>query len=213
MINEKPLQMLMKVLPTVQRSGFTGLKMDDIARLMDVSKATLYKYFPSKDALVEAVVQQYTKYLAKASEEIADLHGDSRTRVLGAIFEKSLIVATYVSDVFVADVKSAYPDMYDALSASLDAWYDQLAACLREKMRQGVMRETNPVMVVLQLDTMLRRLLDVSLLMRHQLTLQTALTDFYLAMKQQMVRPEWQSDEEDAQVAAFVEYLAKKLTR
>lgn len=213
MTNDKPMNLLMKVLPTLQRVGVSGLKMDEIARLMDVSKATLYKYFPSKDAMLEVVVQQYTSYLAQACQEIEDLKADPGQGVWGLIFEKSLIIATYVSDVLLADIKSAYPVMYDVLAESLAAWYEQVVACLREKTRQGAFCAPNPVMVVLQLDTMLRRLLDVSLLMRHQLTLQTALTDFYMVMKQQVVRREFQTSEEDRKTTAFIDHMAKKLTR
>ena len=41
------------------REGFSKLTMEGIASRLGVSKATLYKYFPSKDALLEAALARY----------------------------------------------------------------------------------------------------------------------------------------------------------
>lgn len=43
------------------RRGFAVTRMADIAELADVSVGLVYRYFPSKDALVEAIVAQQTR--------------------------------------------------------------------------------------------------------------------------------------------------------
>lgn len=45
-------------------SGFEGASVDDIARVAGISKATLYRHFPDKTALFEAVAEQEFARLA-----------------------------------------------------------------------------------------------------------------------------------------------------
>src|SRR5216684_5782593 len=41
------------------QSGFVEAKMDQIAAAADLSKASLYLYFPSKDALLHSLLERY----------------------------------------------------------------------------------------------------------------------------------------------------------
>lgn len=54
------------------RSGFAQARMDEIAREAGLSKAAIYLYFPSKDELISALLQQY---FAGAFADLASLHG------------------------------------------------------------------------------------------------------------------------------------------
>jgi AcrR family transcriptional regulator len=42
------------------QTGFAEAKMDQVAAAADLSKAALYLYFPSKDALLQSLLQQYS---------------------------------------------------------------------------------------------------------------------------------------------------------
>lgn len=60
-----------------QESGYDGASMNELVRRMGGSKATLYGYFPSKEALFSAVVRSFaTSHLTKATKDLAA----SRTR-------------------------------------------------------------------------------------------------------------------------------------
>ncbi|MFH5181673.1 TetR/AcrR family transcriptional regulator [Paenibacillus sp. TAB 01] len=41
------------------------MKMDDIAKYMDVSRATMYKHFSSKEDVVEGVVRMFVDFIEK----------------------------------------------------------------------------------------------------------------------------------------------------
>lgn len=45
-------------LPLAALTGLRKLSMDEVARYAKVGRATLYKYFPGRDALIAAFVQQ-----------------------------------------------------------------------------------------------------------------------------------------------------------
>jgi AcrR family transcriptional regulator len=50
--------------------GFPSASMNDIARRCGMSKGLLYHYYPSKEALLFAVAEQYTKRLVELVEEV-----------------------------------------------------------------------------------------------------------------------------------------------
>jgi AcrR family transcriptional regulator len=61
------------------------LKIDDIARYMDISKATLYKDFSTRVEIIEVVVAHYIDYLSEAmllfKMKMSHLPSDSRKRL------------------------------------------------------------------------------------------------------------------------------------
>ena len=61
------------------RSGMRKLSLSDVAAAADVSRPTLYRWFPSKEALLEAFgVYEQEKYDAGIAQAISGLEGDAR---------------------------------------------------------------------------------------------------------------------------------------
>lgn len=54
---ERPGEVLEAALDSIAATGFANVRMEDIARRAGVSKGTVYLYFPSKQALFEALVR------------------------------------------------------------------------------------------------------------------------------------------------------------
>lgn len=54
-----------KIKPVIRKTKFSQLKVDDLAKYMDISKVTLYKHFSSKDDVIEQVVDYYIDYSKK----------------------------------------------------------------------------------------------------------------------------------------------------
>lgn len=52
----------------------SGASLDEIARAAGVGIGTLYRHFPTRDALVEAVYRNETRQLAEAAAQCADTH-------------------------------------------------------------------------------------------------------------------------------------------
>src|SRR5437763_8213504 len=58
--------------------GAGGLSLGEVARRMGIRPPSLYVYFPSKDAMYDAL-------FARAAREISDVVASSRTRMLAAL--------------------------------------------------------------------------------------------------------------------------------
>ena len=71
-------------LRAITRFGLTKLTVDDVAREAGISRATLYRYFPGRGAVLAAVVQSETERLERGLDEaLADV--SSLSEALAAV--------------------------------------------------------------------------------------------------------------------------------
>lgn len=70
---ERIPQILQAARSVFARSGFAQARMEDIAQAAGLSKAAVYLYFPSKDEVIAALLQQY---FADAFADLASLRDD-----------------------------------------------------------------------------------------------------------------------------------------
>ena len=71
-----PQRLLDAALEAATIHGISKLSMGDVAKRADLSRQTLYRHFPSKDALVAAVVVAETTQLIERVVAAADQHTD-----------------------------------------------------------------------------------------------------------------------------------------
>lgn len=86
-----PDRLLAAALEAATLHGIARLSMGDVARRADLSRQTLYRYFPSKDALVAAVVLAETTALIEQVVAAATEHEDPQ-----ASLEAGLLTALTV---------------------------------------------------------------------------------------------------------------------
>ncbi|WP_168122843.1 TetR/AcrR family transcriptional regulator [Paenibacillus sp. HB172176] len=197
-------KLVLKLLPSIQKQGFSLLKMDDAAKHMDISKATMYKYFASKDDIISCLVRQCAEFIIdqmleeaprKFTEEQLSNPSDEDRRLycesFAVVFKLTTKLTYYLTDAFLQDLGTAYPDLSAELSQSVDKFQKKLIAYLESGMELGVFNRLNATLLLIQLDVVLRKLLDPKLLMLHNMTLKQALLDFYIAMKHQVFNEKW----------------------
>lgn len=82
-------------------SGYQGMSLEDVAEQTDIAKATLYYYFPSKDALVGAALETLTQEVLDrlAAREAALGAVDAREHLSGLIDEQILILTETAPEV------------------------------------------------------------------------------------------------------------------
>ena len=66
----RPDEILDAALSVFVEQGFTAARVEDIARRAGLSKGAVYLYFPSKEAMLNALVEQSAGTLAKAAERL-----------------------------------------------------------------------------------------------------------------------------------------------
>jgi len=179
-----------KIKPVIRRTKFSQLKVDDLAKYMDISKVTLYKYFASKDDIIEQVVDYYIDYSKKADATANDESVSFLDR-FQITFLQSLMCAMYISDLFLQDLKEFYPHHFENLSAALQNRNKNLQAFFESGMEQQIFNRLNAVLFMVQDDAVLRRFIEPSFSIQYDITLKQAIMDFYRMKQYQLIKPEY----------------------
>lgn len=96
------------------RDGFYYVTVDEIATGLRISKKTLYKYFSSKDELVETVAFEFLNDVSRRIEEIINSPKDSLTKAL-MLFEVMASVLVRFSESWLRDLQIHAPSLWQKI--------------------------------------------------------------------------------------------------
>lgn len=96
------------------KEGFYYITVDQIASELRISKKTLYKYFSSKDELVEAVAFKMMNEVSSKIEEVIAAKNDSLTKAL-MLFEVMASVIVRFSENWLKDLQIHTPKLWQKI--------------------------------------------------------------------------------------------------
>ncbi|MGE5497101.1 MAG: TetR/AcrR family transcriptional regulator [Syntrophothermus sp.] len=67
------------------KDGFYKTSMDELARSLSMSKKTIYKYFPSKEVLVEKIIEAIMTKVSSSMDELLEGPGTSIEKITGML--------------------------------------------------------------------------------------------------------------------------------
>ena len=94
--------------------GFYKTSMDSLASELRISKKTIYKYFPSKESLVESIVNRIMAEISSKMESIINSDLSSLGKSL-ALFETFGKVTLRLTDKWVHDVQLHTPKLWEKI--------------------------------------------------------------------------------------------------
>ncbi|MFD1954580.1 TetR/AcrR family transcriptional regulator [Paenibacillus thailandensis] len=200
-----------KIKPIIRRTKFSQLKVDDLAKYMDISKVTLYKHFSSKDDIIERVVDYYIDYSKKADAMAKDDSVSFLDR-FQITFLQSLMCAMYISDLFLQDLKEFYPHHFENLSVALQNRNKSLQTFFESGMEQQIFNRLNAVLFMVQDDAVLRRLIEPSFSIQYDITLKQAIMDFYHMKKYQLLKPEFLKMIDDSNMEGKIVHILQTIS-
>jgi AcrR family transcriptional regulator len=133
-------------------SGFRGVTMDDLATELGMSKKTLYAHFPSKMALLEAVLEEKFTQVDTDMQEIVQSHkGDFSATLRGML----AVMTRHIGEVqspFLRDMRRAGPEVFALVesrrSVVFGRYFDYLIC---EGRKSGLVRKDVPVKFVVEM--------------------------------------------------------------
>lgn len=121
--------------------GFKRVTMDEISSELAISKKTVYKYFESKEAILEELVDQRLKRGEEALKSLFSMKGsvDDRMKKVGEFFPR------FVDPDWqrlIADVAHTVPSISRKIQAILTYFITKVAPkILKEGQREGTVRK------------------------------------------------------------------------
>jgi AcrR family transcriptional regulator len=120
------------------RYGYSRLSMDEIAENLGTSKATLYRYFPDKEALLRAVIERTKEQVLSTIRSIsADDKLSVRDKLAGFLTFLSRFMSG-LSRELIQDLRSRLPDIWKELEAFRR---EKIFPIFSEVVAEGVVRK------------------------------------------------------------------------
>ncbi|HEY7751959.1 MAG TPA: TetR/AcrR family transcriptional regulator [Ignavibacteriaceae bacterium] len=110
-INSERTKILNYASGKFMREGFYKSSMDSLAAELQMSKKTIYKYFPAKDELVEAVANTFMKETGDKISSVIQLEDDSISKAL-QLFNILGNATTRLGDNWVRDIRIHMPELW-----------------------------------------------------------------------------------------------------
>jgi TetR/AcrR family transcriptional regulator len=130
--------------------GFEATSLDAIAADLGVRKQTILYYFPSKDALLEGVIDASADELTAELEHTLGRAGDGWGRVEAVVRKVFRIAARRPALLgFLREVSRLGPPASTRLAARLDPLVKRAQGFLEEEMAAGRLRPRDPSLVLL----------------------------------------------------------------
>jgi len=91
--------------------GFYKSSMDSLAAELQISKKTIYKYFSSKDELVEAIAFAFMKETGDKIISVTQIEDDSLSKAI-RLFQILGVATTKLGDKWVKDIRIHMPELW-----------------------------------------------------------------------------------------------------
>lgn len=142
-------KILEKILPLFLREGFSKVNTDTIAYEVGISKRTLYKYFPTKDLLVDAVTTKFQSEIKKQFDKTLENIEDSPLEKLREILFFLSETSSNLSKKFLQDVKDYRPDIFLKATSFRKERIKSLVVLIKEgQKKKKIKKEIDPDLAV-----------------------------------------------------------------
>ena len=198
-----------RLIARTRKESINSMKAEDMARRMEISKVTMYKYFSSKDEILAMVVRHYKAYIHREAAAVTESE-DSFIRKYQKSFELSLFLNYYFPESFINDFKQYSPNLYGEILDAHQFRIDRLAAFYKSGAEQGVFFPVNAAIFILNEELVLRCILEPPFLISNGLSLEKTLNDYYDMNKRMLIRQEYLKDMDDAPMKdVFMRFVCK----
>ncbi len=140
-------RVLEKALELLGRRGLAELSMDELAVAAGVSRATLYRFFPGKPALFQALVQAYSPWepVAAALEAAEGRPPREVIPLVGSALARALDGRTGILVRMVFEMARGAPDAARGVRQAMARGLPDLIRYLGDEMAAGRLRRMHPV--------------------------------------------------------------------
>ncbi|MDJ0333129.1 TetR/AcrR family transcriptional regulator [Planococcus sp. S3-L1] len=201
-----------KIIETVRTEGFITLTIQDLARLMGISRASLYNFFASKEDIILEVTEIYIDYLNRSNQFINNSRYPYIQR-LPAVFEQTVFSAVYASEIYLTELKSVCPTFYERKLALANERLVTLHSFYENGIIDGDFNPHSPALVIEQDEASLRRILNSSFLVEQGISLEDGMYGYYEMMKQRTFVPAVLKTGRDPYIEKAVRVIVSQLTK
>jgi len=159
--------------------GLEKFTMDKIAKKLNISKATLYKYFSSKDEIIDAVVQYKIQEIITFEDLLVDDNIDFSERFFEIIKTASIMLAE-ISGQFLHDTKIKHPELFIKMDAFSDRALYAAEKFYQQGIEIGVLNDIDPKILALTDKMFIQAVSNPKFLQEHHISVKEAFDNYFL---------------------------------
>jgi len=132
--------------------GFRRVSMDDLANDLGISKKTLYTHFPSKTALVEAVLKNKFQEVEEDLSRLASEHSSDMEATIHHFLRSVQRHTAEIQPPFVRDIGRETPELFEIVEQRRrELIRHHFGALLKKGRKTGVIRKDIPVHLLVEI--------------------------------------------------------------
>lgn len=154
--------------------GFHGATVDELSSRTGVSKRTIYRYFSSKDELVNAVMDD----IIKMTETKVNAAMASEKKPVEKVLDAIKIVSQnteVLRPVIMRDLQKYYPHVWDRVEKFRAQKVQQFIEMLVVGNREGYFRDIDPRIFTTALLASIREVINPGFILENNITLEKAM--------------------------------------
>ena len=161
------------------QNGLGKFTMDKIAKKLNISKATLYKYFASKDEIIDSVVRYKIQEIITFEELLSDSNIDFSERFFDIIKTASILLAE-ISGQFLHDTKIKHPELFSKMNTFQDRALNAAEKFYQQGIETGVLNDINPKILALTDKMFIQAVSNPKFLQDHGISIKEAFDSYFL---------------------------------
>lgn len=175
---DKQIEIIEKLTDFFKENRLSENNMDQVAAYLNKSKATIYKYFRSKEEMVDLLITHKIKSIAQFAFILRDDKIDFFKR-----YQKSYeLLSNNIADIpneLLIDIQDLYPSIYQKIELLIETAVSELKTYYEKGIELGIFNKLN-VNILAQNDLMFFQLLtNPQFLINQGLSMDQAFKDFY----------------------------------
>lgn len=165
------------------KKGIYRLSMDDLAAEAGISKRTVYRYFSSKDELIEAavdkIINEVSSYIINIIKE-SNTSDEALTKLLNSFLN---IASKYINSQLMEDMRTHYPHVWRRIDESRARHAVLIVNSLYKKNEQSDLKIINPLIAAEVVKASIQAVLTPDFILRNNLTSEDTLKQLITIFK------------------------------
>jgi hypothetical protein len=166
------------LLPIYIKIGLKKLSMDEVAKQLKISKATLYKHFRSREEIIEMALLVKLNDIGSFKEMLFDENQPYIDRYFNSI-HLFFAEISGISTEFLLDLKNLYPQIWKRVEFFREYAATLLKAFYSKGVEGNVFNDIDPAILVMNDKMFFDAISDPEFLINNGLSLQKAFRDYF----------------------------------
>jgi AcrR family transcriptional regulator len=154
--------------------GFFRTTMDELANELGISKKTIYKYFPSKEKLVEEIAESIINQTTCDMKDVIDAETDVVSKFVKIldVYNSKIIRC---SEKWYRDLQLHAPHIWKRIEkVRSEKIYDSLGKLIKQGKREGLIEGYPPEIVITSFIAMVRSVMNPEFVSQNKFTMKEA---------------------------------------